>query len=269
MRAIKITNRITERTDNTTRFFNDISEIEIISAEKEIELADRIKNGDQKAKDELIRAHLRFAISVAKQYQTKKIPLDDLIQASVEGMTIAAGRFDASRGFKFISFAVHWMRSRIHEELNRERVIRIPLNKVEENRKELRKEEIRLQKEHIKYEFTAPDFEVLPIGKIYADKNTGEGENSTIGDYFFVDTKIPDEPIMNESVKETLLRFIDSLTERESIVIKETFGFNGDPKNLEDIGKIIGVTRERTRQIRNTAIRKLRAKQEKILNHIS
>jgi len=276
MRQLKITKSITNReSQSLEKYLQEIGKVELISPEEEVKLAIRIKQGDQKALDKLTKANLRFVVSVAKQYQNQGLSLPDLINEGNLGLIKAAQRFDETRGFKFISYAVWWIRQSILQALaEQSRIVRLPLNKVGLTN--------RIQKafSHLEQEFERePSAEELAelleldieevsstLGisgrHISMDTPLSEGEDNTL-----IDVMInPNAEMANtniehkESLKQEIDRSLKTLTERQKEVICFFFGIGVDhPMSLEDIGEKFNLTRERVRQIKDKAITKLRS----------
>jgi RNA polymerase primary sigma factor len=276
MRQLKITKSITNReSQSLEKYLQEIGKVELISPEEEVKLAIRIKQGDQKALDKLTKANLRFVVSVAKQYQNQGLSLPDLINEGNLGLIKAAQRFDETRGFKFISYAVWWIRQSILQALaEQSRIVRLPLNKVGLTN--------RIQKafSHLEQEFERePSAEELAelleldieevsstLGisgrHVSMDTPLSEGEDNTL-----IDVMInPNAEMANtniehkESLKQEIDRSLKTLTERQKEVICFFFGIGVDhPMSLEDIGEKFNLTRERVRQIKDKAITKLRS----------
>lgn len=275
MRQLKITKSITNReSQSLEKYLQEIGKVELISPEEEVKLAIRIKQGDQKALDKLTKANLRFVVSVAKQYQNQGLSLPDLINEGNLGLIKAAQRFDETRGFKFISYAVWWIRQSILQALaEQSRIVRLPLNKVGLTN--------RIQKaySHLEQEFERePSAEELAelleldieevsstLGiaarHVSMDTPLSEGEENTLLDVLEnpnaerAETNIEHK----ESLKQEIDRSLRTLTERQKEVICFFFGIGVDhPMSLEDIGDKFNLTRERVRQIKDKAITKLR-----------
>jgi len=276
MRQLKITKSITNReSQSLEKYLQEIGKVELITPEEEVKLAIRIKQGDQKALDKLTKANLRFVVSVAKQYQNQGLTLPDLINEGNLGLIKAAQRFDETRGFKFISYAVWWIRQSILQSLaEQSRIVRLPLNKVGLTN--------RIQKaySHLEQQFErepSPEelAEVLELDieevrstigiggrHISVDTPLSEGEDNTLIDVMEntnadrAETNIEH----NESLKIDIDRSLKTLTERQKEVICFFFGIGVDhPMSLEDIGDRFSLTRERVRQIKDKAITKLRS----------
>ena len=277
MRQLKITQSITNRDSQTLeKYFNEISKVELLTPEEEVDLAQRIKQGDQKALEKLTKANLRFVVSVAKQYQHSKIPLNDLINEGNLGLVKAAQKFDETRGFKFISYAVWWIRQSIMQALaEQSRMVRLPLNKIGS----LSKINQVASAVEQQYEREPTPEELAEIMEITVDeiKNTlsastkqvsvdapfAEGESNSLLDVLENSDadKVDEKLEYDDSLKIEIERLLSTLTERERDVIKQFFGIGYDARlSLGDIGENLGLTRERVRQIKDRAINKLRSK---------
>ncbi|MBN8587594.1 MAG: RNA polymerase sigma factor RpoD/SigA [Rhodothermia bacterium] len=267
------------------QYLQEIGQIPLLSPEKEVELARRIKDGDRKALHELTRANLRFVVSVAKKYQGQGLSLADLINEGNYGLIKAAQRFDETRGFKFISYAVWWIRQAILQALaEQSRVVRLPLNRIGTISK-IRKTSAKLAQIHER----APNFEELAmelgvdVEKIReAMQHTGrhlsmdapfndDDENSLLDVLPHEDSLSPDETLMDESLKIDIERALSMLHPREAEITRLYFGIGREhPLTLEEIGQRFNLTRERVRQIKEKALRKLRQKhrREELQMHI-
>jgi RNA polymerase primary sigma factor len=274
MRQLKITKQVTNReTASLDKYLQEIGKVELITADEEVELAQRIKAGDQRALEKLTKANLRFVVSVAKQYQNQGLTLPDLINEGNLGLIKAARRFDETRGFKFISYAVWWIRQSILQALaEQSRIVRLPLNKIgsinkinkmyafleQENEREPSPEEIA----------TRLDMSVNEVKESL--KNSGrhvsmdaplvEGEDSNLYDVLRSgESPNPDRALVQESLRIEIERALETLTPREADVVRLYFGL-GDyqPMTLEEIGETFDLTRERVRQIKEKAIRRLK-----------
>ena len=273
MRQLKITKSITNRESaSLDKYLQEIGKEEMISAEEEVELAQRIKKGDQKALERLTKANLRFVVSVAKQYQNQGLSLPDLINEGNLGLLKAAERFDETRGFKFISYAVWWIRQSILQAISEQsRIVRLPLNQVGSvnkiNREISKFEQINERRPSID---EIADHIDLPQDKIdeamavnsrhvSVDAPFADGEDSSLLDVL-VNEDIPttDMPLMAESLRSEIQAALTVLSERERRVIECSYGINGPELTLEEIGDKYGLSRERVRQIKEKAIRKLR-----------
>ncbi|MGB0525755.1 MAG: sigma-70 family RNA polymerase sigma factor [Flammeovirgaceae bacterium] len=277
MRQLKITQAITNRKESQSleRYFQDISKVELLTIDEEIELARRIKKGDKEALDKLTKANLRFVVSVAKQYQNRSLSLNDLINEGNVGLVKAAQKFDETRGFKFISYAVWWIRQSIMQALaEQSRVVRLPLNRtgaLNRINKAFSELEQRYEREPTPEEIAAElgmDVEevtsTLRVGTrhVSMDAPFNEGESNSLLDVLENDSakKADEDLVYYDSLKYETARAISMLGAREQQVIKMFFGIGGEnPQSLEQIGEKLGLTRERVRQIKEKAIRKLRA----------
>ena len=276
MRQLKITKSITNReSQSLEKYLQEIGKVELISPEEEVKLATLIKQGDQRALDRLTKANLRFVVSVAKQYQNQGLSLPDLINEGNVGLIKAAQRFDETRGFKFISYAVWWIRQSILQSLaEQSRIVRLPLNKVgltnrvqkafslleQQYEREPSAEELAEVLEMDIEEVTA----TLGINSrhVSMDSPLSEGEENTLIDVLENPNaeKTDGELDHNESLKTEIDRSLKTLTDRQKEVICYFFGIGVDhPMSLEDIGEKFSLTRERVRQIKDKAITKLRA----------
>jgi RNA polymerase primary sigma factor len=276
MRQLKITKSITNReSQSLEKYLQEIGKVELISPEEEVKLAIRIKQGDQKALDKLTKANLRFVVSVAKQYQNQGLTLPDLINEGNLGLIKAAQRFDETRGFKFISYAVWWIRQSILQALaEQSRIVRLPLNKVGlTNRIQKAYSQLEQQFERDPSPEELAEILELDIDEVSSTLGIGgrhvsvdtplsEGEDNTLIDVMEnpnaerAETNIEH----NESLKQEIDRSLKTLTERQKEVICFFFGIGVDhPMSLEDIGERFNLTRERVRQIKDKAITKLRS----------
>jgi RNA polymerase primary sigma factor len=274
MRQLKIAKQVTNRESKSLdKYLQDISKIDLITAEEEVELAQKIKRGDQRALEKLVNANLRFVVSVAKQYQNQGLTLPDLINEGNFGLVKAAQRFDETRGFKFISYAVWWIRQSILQALaEQSRVVRLPLNKIGSINK-INKTFSYLEQAHERPPSAEEIAEELGLslsevkqslknaGKhISMDAPFTEGEDSNLYDVISAsETPMPDTELVKESIREEIGRVLDTLSEREADVIKLYYGIGqSSTMTLDEIGNTFDLTRERVRQIREKAIRKLR-----------
>jgi RNA polymerase primary sigma factor len=250
MRQLKITKQVTNReTASLDKYLQEIGKVELITAEEEVELAQRIKAGDQIALEKLTKANLRFVVSVAKQYQNQGLTLPDLINEGNLGLIKAAQRFDETRGFKFISYAVWWIRQSILQALaEQSRIVRLPLNKIGSINK-INKAYAYLEQEHER-----------PPSHVSMDAPLVEGEDSNLYDVLnSSDSPHPDEDLMMDSLRTEIERSLATLTPREGDVIRLYFGLGGQhPMTLEEIGEKFDLTRERVRQIKEKAIRRMK-----------
>ena len=278
MRQLKITQSITNRDSQTLeKYFNEVSKVELLTPEEEVELAQRIRAGDDQALEKLVKANLRFVVSVAKQYQHSKVPLNDLINEGNLGLIKAAKKFDETKGFKFISYAVWWIRQSIMQALaDHSRFIRLPLNKIGSLSKINQASAILGQ--HYEREPTEEELaEYLDITVDELKSATSSFSKQSSLDAPFQDgetgslldvlensegTRLSDDLEHNNSLKRDVDRLLNVLTDREKEVIKKFFGIDNEfTLSLEDIGENMGLTRERVRQIKHKAINKLRSKQ--------
>ncbi|MCC5929663.1 MAG: RNA polymerase sigma factor RpoD/SigA [Cyclobacteriaceae bacterium] len=274
MRQLKISKQITNReSQSLDKYLQEIGKVDLITAEEEVELAQRIRDGDQAALEKLTKANLRFVVSVAKQYQSHGLTLGDLINEGNLGLIKAAKRFDETRGFKFISYAVWWIRQSIMQALaEQSRIVRLPLNRVGSLNKISRTFsdlEQKYQREPSAEELA----EVLEISEdeinanlrisgrhVSMDAPFANGEENGLLDVLIDETEeSPDSPLMADSLKREVQRALSTLTQRESDVISYYYGLNGQtPLSLEEIGEKYNLTRERVRQIKEKATRRLR-----------
>lgn len=276
MRQLKITKSITNReSQSLEKYLQEIGRVELIGPEEEVKLAERIKQGDQKALDRLTKANLRFVVSVAKQYQNQGLSLPDLINEGNLGLIKAAQRFDETRGFKFISYAVWWIRQSVLQALaEQSRIVRLPLNKVGLTNR-INKAFQQLEQEYEREPSAEELAEMLEIDTeeiaatlgvaarhVSMDTPLSEGEDSTLVDVMenpnadSVDNKIAH----HESLKKEIERSLHALTDRQQDVIRFFFGIGiENAMSLEDIGERFNLTRERVRQIKDKAITKLRS----------
>ncbi|WP_190808662.1 RNA polymerase sigma factor RpoD/SigA [Flagellimonas sp. S3867] len=274
MRQLKIIKQVTNRESKSLdKYLQDISKIDLITAQEEVELAQRIRTGDQLALEKLTNANLRFVVSVAKQYQNQGLTLPDLINEGNVGLVKAARRFDETRGFKFISYAVWWIRQSILQALaEQSRVVRLPLNKIGSINK-IKKTFSYLEQAHERPpspEEIAKELDMTVDEVKQSLKNTGrhvsmdaplkEGETSSLYDVLNSnESPKPDRELMHQSLYTEINRALETLSPREADVVRLYYGI-GDQQSmtLEEIGSTFDLTRERVRQIREKAIRKLR-----------
>ena len=273
MRQLKITKSITNRESAALeKYLQEISKEAMISAEEEVELAQRIKKGDPKALERLTKANLRFVVSVAKQYQNQGLSLPDLINEGNLGLLKAAESFDETRGFKFISYAVWWIRQSILQAISEQsRIVRLPLNQVGSvnkiNREINRFEQLyerRPSVDEIAEKVDLPQEkidEAMAINghQISVDAPFIEGEDNSLLDVMAnSDAPLADNQLVEESLKSEIQNALSALNERERNVLEASYGINQPELTLEEIGTKFGLTRERVRQIKEKAIRKLR-----------
>lgn len=274
MRQLKIAKQVTNRdTQSLDKYLQEIGKMPMISVEEEVVLAGKIKAGDQRALERLVNANLRFVVSVAKQYQNQGLSLPDLINEGNVGLIKAARRFDETRGFKFISYAVWWIRQAILQALAEQaRIVRLPLNKIG-NINKINRMFSDLEQKNEREPTTEEIAEALGLGK----EDVREGMNSSLK-HLSMDAPItegeegsmidlmrsehipnPDESLIYESLRKEIERTLATLTPRESDVIRLFFGLDGRPAmTLEEIGEQFELTRERVRQIKEKALRRLK-----------
>ena len=273
MRQLKITKSITNRESaSLDKYLQEIGREELISVEEEVELAQRIKKGDQEALEKLTRANLRFVVSVAKQYQNQGLSLPDLINEGNLGLIKAAEKFDETRGFKFISYAVWWIRQSILQALaEQSRIVRLPLNQVGSLNK-INKALSKFEQENERMPSPEELAEILDIPRekisdtmrvsgrhVSVDAPFVEGEDNSLLDVLpNNDSPNADSGLVNESLNKEIERALSTLTERERDIVKNFFGIGCQEMTLEEIGEKFNLTRERVRQIKEKAIRKLR-----------
>jgi len=275
MRQLKITKQVTNReTISLDKYLQEISRLEMISAEEEVELARRIRQGDQTALNKLTRANLRFVISVSKQYQNQGLSLLDLINEGNLGLIRAAQRFDETRGFKFISYAVWWIRQSILQALAEQaRVVRLPLNKIGSLSKiskaySILEQELEREpsEEELAEKLNIPVIDIrenmrnngwhISMDAPLSNDDDGSG---TMYDVLLGDnSENPDKKLLDESLKEEIERVLGTLTDREAEIVRYCFGLKGMVLSLEEIGERFDLTRERVRQIKEKALRRLK-----------
>ncbi|AFL85282.1 RNA polymerase sigma factor, sigma-70 family [Belliella baltica DSM 15883] len=274
MRQLKISKQITNReSQSLDKYLQEIGKVDLLTADEEVVLAKRIREGDQLALEKLTKANLRFVVSVAKQYQNQGLSLGDLINEGNLGLIKAAQRFDETRGFKFISYAVWWIRQSILQALaEQSRIVRLPLNRVGSLNKisktfsELeQKFEREPSPEELAEVLEVTASEVVDTMKISGrhvsmDAPFVQGEENSLLDVLENDgEEKPDDGLMNDSLRKEVQRALSTLTQREADVITLYFGLNGEhAMTLEEIGEKFNLTRERVRQIKEKAIRRLR-----------
>ena len=273
MRQLKITKSITNRESaSLDKYLQEIGREDLITVEEEVELAQRIKKGDQEALEKLTKANLRFVVSVAKQYQNQGLTLPDLINEGNLGLIKAAEKFDETRGFKFISYAVWWIRQSILQALaEQSRIVRLPLNQVGSLNK-INKAFARFEQENERTPSPEELAKVLDLPKekvadtlrvsgrhVSVDAPFAEGEDNSLLDVL-VNNDSPNSArsLINESLSTEVDRALSTLTERERDIVKYFFGIGTAEMTLEEIGEQFGLTRERVRQIKEKAIRRLR-----------
>ncbi|MDP2387923.1 MAG: sigma-70 family RNA polymerase sigma factor [Bacteroidota bacterium] len=275
MRQLKITKQVTNReTASLDKYLQEIGRVDLITAEEEVELARKIKQGDQAALEKLTKANLRFVVSVSKQYQNQGLGLPDLINEGNLGLIKAAQRFDETRGFKFISYAVWWIRQSILQALAEQaRIVRLPLNKIGSINK-INKTFSKLEQE-FEREPTAEEIGIaldMTTNEVFETmKNNGRHvsmdaplSNTDDGGSMYevmeeVDSPNPSKTLIDESLRVEIERALKTLTHREADVVRLFFGLNGEsPMTLEEIGERFELTRERVRQIKEKAVRRLK-----------
>ncbi|PQJ80214.1 sigma-70 family RNA polymerase sigma factor [Polaribacter porphyrae] len=276
MRQLKITKQVTNRdTKSLEKYFQEVSKIDLITADEEVELAVKIKEGSQRALDKLVKANLRFVVSVAKQYQNQGLKLSDLINEGNLGLVKAAKRFDETRGFKFISYAVWWIRQSILQALaEQSRIVRLPLNKIGSISK-INKVYSRLEQKNERiptYVEIANELDTTVRDVAQSMKNSGrhlsmdapfrEGKDSNLYNVLQADeSPKPDRNLIQQSLTTEIDRALDTLSHKEAKVIKMFFGLGQhSPSNLAEIGKTFDLTRERVRQVKQRAIKRLKSK---------
>ena len=274
MRQLKIQKQVTNReTASLDKYLQEIGRVDLITAEEEVILAQKIKQGDQRALEKLAKANLRFVVSVSKQYQNQGLSLPDLINEGNLGLIKAAQRFDETRGFKFISYAVWWIRQSILQALaEQSRIVRLPLNKIGSINK-INKTYAALEQELGRapnYEEIADVLDITVREVKESLKNAGrhvsmdapliQDEDTNMYDVIREnDTPTPETSLLYDSLRKEINRAISTLTPREADVIKLYFGLDGThPMTLEEIGEKFDLTRERVRQIKEKAIRRLK-----------
>ncbi len=273
MRQLKITKSITNRESaSLDKYLQEIGREDLVTVEEEVELAGRIRNGDRAALEKLTKANLRFVVSVAKQYQNQGLSLPDLINEGNLGLIKAAEKFDETRGFKFISYAVWWIRQSILQALaEQSRIVRLPLNQVGSMNK-ISKAFQRFEQEHERKPSAEELAELLdiPVDKIAeimkisgrhvsVDAPFVEGEDNSLIDVMVnEDSPNADRGLISESLKTEIERALSTLTPREADILRKFFGIGVGEKTLEEIGEELNLTRERVRQIKEKAIEKLK-----------
>ncbi|MBX3164666.1 MAG: sigma-70 family RNA polymerase sigma factor [Bacteroidetes bacterium] len=284
MRQLKISKSITNRdAASLDKYLQDISKLPMITVEEETALAVKIRGGDEEALEKMVSANLRFVVSVAKQYQNQGISLPDLINEGNVGLIKAASRFDETRGFKFISYAVWWIRQAIMQAISEQsRVIRLPLNKVSALNK-IRKAQGVLEQQLERMPTNSEIAELIDMNEaeisitqsasswhVSTDAFLPSREDATILDVVFnPDAEKPDDVLMLDSLRIEINRTLSCLTEREQSVIIQSYGINGaQALSLEEIGEKLDLTRERVRQIREKAIRRLRRNNKNLLPYL-
>ncbi len=273
MRQLKITKSITNRESaSLDKYLQEIGREELITIEEEVDLAQRIRQGDKDALEKLTRANLRFVVSVAKQYQNQGLSLPDLINEGNLGLIKAAEKFDETRGFKFISYAVWWIRQSILQALaEQSRIVRLPLNQVGSLNK-INKAFSKFEQEFERTPSPEELADILELPKekvsdtlrvsgrhVSVDAPFSDGEENSLLDVLINnDSPNADRTLLNESLGKEIERSLATLTERERDIVKYFFGIGVQDMTLEEIGDRFGLTRERVRQIKEKAIRRLR-----------
>jgi RNA polymerase primary sigma factor len=274
MRQLKIIKQVTNReTPSLDKYLHEIGKVELITAEEEVELARRIRNGDEKAFDKLIKANLRFVVSVSKQYQNQGLSLPDLINEGNVGLIKAAQRFDETRGFKFISYAVWWIRQSILQALAEQaRIVRLPLNKIGSINK-INKAFADLEQKYEREPSVSEIAEVLEMAPndvkealksagrhVSMDAPITQDEETTLYDVILSkDSPSPDKSLLTDSLRKEIERVLSTLTYREANILRLYFGLNSKyAYTLEEIGEEFSLTRERVRQIKEKAIKRLK-----------
>ena len=274
MRQLKITKSITNRESaSLDKYLQEIGREELVSPEEEVELAQRIRKGDPVALEKLTRANLRFVVSVAKQYQNQGLSLPDLINEGNLGLIKAAEKFDETRGFKFISYAVWWIRQSILQALaEQSRIVRLPLNQVGSLNK-INKALSKFEQENERQPSNEELSEMIDVPKdkisdtlrvsgrhVSVDAPFVEGEDNSLLDVLpNDDSPMADRGLVNESLNTEIERALSTLTDREREIVKSFFGIGCQEMTLEEIGERFGLTRERVRQIKEKAIRRLKS----------
>jgi len=273
MRQLKITQTITVRNDTLDKYLQEISREPLVNVDEEVELAQRIRQGDRAALERLVKANLRFVVSVAKQYQNQGLSLPDIINEGNLGLIKAAEKFDETRGFKFISYAVWWIRQSILQALaEQSRIVRLPLNQVGSLNK-INKAFSKFEQENERRpspEELAEELDIQPekiadtlrvSGRhVSMDAPFADGEENSLLDVLVNnDSPNADKSLINESLTTEVERVLSTLTDRERDILRFFFGIGVQELTLEEIGERFGLTRERVRQIKEKAIRRLRS----------
>ena len=275
MRQLKISKQLTNRESaSISKYLQEVAKIDMISPEEEVELANKIKDGDNVALERLVNANLRFVVSVAKQYQVQGMTLEDLINEGNIGLVKAAQRFDPSKGFKFISYAVWWIRQSIMVALGeKSRLVRLPLNKIAQIKRvndaqsllnqQLEREPTAKELSEFMDDFDESSIEdVKSISRqpISMDAPVTDDDDRTIENVIVDSNQTkPDDGLINESLFKDLNAMIDRLNHKESLVIKKYYGIGGyEPVSYAEIASLLDISKERVRQIKLVAIRKLK-----------
>jgi RNA polymerase primary sigma factor len=284
MRQLVITKQITNRQDESiNRYFHEINKFDLISADDEAELAARIRNGDMQALGKLVTANLRFVVSVAKQYQNKGLSFPDLINEGNLGLVKAAHKFDETRGFKFISYAVWWIRQSIMQALAEQaRIVRLPLNRInninkiarafprleQEFQREPTDEELAMEVSITEKDAIFTNIIKMKQLSLDAPVVSNDDDYSLHDILKSSDMPAPDDNLLNESIKYDINRALSKLTKRESDIIKLSYGLNNKPAlTLYEISYELGISPERVRQIRKTGIIKLKRLLRQVNNY--
>ena len=273
MRQLKISKSITNRESaSLDKYLQEIGHEELLTTDEEVELAQRIRKGDKRALERLTKANLRFVVSVAKQYQNQGLSLPDLINEGNVGLIKAAEKFDETRGFKFISYAVWWIRQSILQAIaEQSRLVRLPLNQVGSVNK-ITRELNKFEQEHerkpsvdeIAERVDLPEDKIADAMKansrhVSMDAPIADGEDSSMIDFLSGDSSNTDRELAIESLKAEVSRILKQLTDKEQKVLRAFFGIDGSPEmTLDEIGEKYNLTRERVRQIKEKALRRLR-----------
>lgn len=273
MRQLKISKSITNRESaSLDKYLQEIGHEELLTTDQEVELAQRIRKGDKRALERLTKANLRFVVSVAKQYQNQGLSLPDLINEGNVGLIKAAEKFDETRGFKFISYAVWWIRQSILQAIaEQSRLVRLPLNQVGSVNK-IARELNKFEQEHerkpsvneIAERVDLPEDKIADAMKansrhVSMDAPIADGEDSSMIDFLAGDSSNTDRELVTESLKAEVSRILKLLTDKEQKVVRAFFGIDGSPEmTLDEIGEKYNLTRERVRQIKEKALRRLR-----------
>lgn len=273
MRQLKISKSITNRESaSLDKYLQEIGHEELLTTDQEVELAQRIRKGDKRAMERLTKANLRFVVSVAKQYQNQGLSLPDLINEGNVGLIKAAEKFDETRGFKFISYAVWWIRQSILQAIaEQSRLVRLPLNQVGSVNK-ITRELNKFEQEHerkpsvdeIAERVDLPEDKIADAMKansrhVSMDAPIADGEDSSMIDFLSGDSSNTDRELAIESLKAEVSRILKLLTDKEQKVLRAFFGIDGSPEmTLDEIGEKYNLTRERVRQIKEKALRRLR-----------
>lgn len=273
MRQLKISKSITNRESaSLDKYLQEIGHEKLLTTDQEVELAQRIRKGDKRALERLTKANLRFVVSVAKQYQNQGLSLPDLINEGNVGLIKAAEKFDETRGFKFISYAVWWIRQSILQAIaEQSRLVRLPLNQVGSVNK-ITRELNKFEQEHerkpsvdeIAERVDLPEDKIADAMKansrhVSMDAPIADGEDSSMIDFLAGDSSNTDKELAIESLKAEVSRILKLLTDKEQKVLRAFFGIDGSPEmTLDEIGEKYNLTRERVRQIKEKALRRLR-----------